>query len=82
MKLKTFACLAGLFLNLSPLSGQGPAKDPVRAWMNQIAQQQLQQSEDAIAAIHTVADAERRKATVHQKILESLGGSASNFGEG
>jgi dienelactone hydrolase len=48
--------------------------DPVLNWMNQIAQQELQQREKAIAAIHTVADAERRKVWVRQKLLESLGG--------
>ena len=43
-------------------------------WMNQIAQQELQQRANAIAAIHTVAEAERRKVLVRQKLLESLGG--------
>ena len=43
-------------------------------WMNNIAQQQLQQREDAIARIHTVADADRRKQEVRAKLLKVLGG--------
>jgi hypothetical protein len=42
--------------------------------MNQIAQQQLQQRENAINEIHTVAEAERRKQAVRAKILKVLGG--------
>ncbi len=42
--------------------------------MDRIAQRQLQEREDKIAAIHSVADAERRKAAVRRKILDALGG--------
>ena len=42
--------------------------------MNQIAQQQLQQRENAIAEIHTVAEAERRKELVRETLLEIVGG--------
>ncbi|HWB97587.1 MAG TPA: hypothetical protein VG672_12820, partial [Bryobacteraceae bacterium] len=42
--------------------------------MDRIAQRQLQEREDKIAAIHSVADAERRKAVVRRKILDALGG--------
>jgi cephalosporin-C deacetylase-like acetyl esterase len=66
--------MAALFLNISWLSAQNPAHDPFLAWMNQIAQQQLQQRENAIGAIHTVAEAERRKQWVRERILESIGG--------
>ena len=42
--------------------------------MNQIAQEQLTQRERVIAAIHTVADAERRKKYVRETLLKILGG--------
>ena len=42
--------------------------------MNQIAQQQLQQRENAIAEVRTVADAERRKKKVRETLLEIVGG--------
>ena len=74
MKLKTLALLAGTLLSPAGLDAQGPAHDPVLAWMNQIAQQELAQREKAIAGIHTVAQAEQRKQWVRARILESLGG--------
>jgi len=42
--------------------------------MDETAQQELQERAAAIDQIHTVADAERRKQTVRQKLLELLGG--------
>jgi hypothetical protein len=42
--------------------------------MDQIAQQQLQRRESAIAEIHNVADAERRKQWVRQTLLSVIGG--------
>jgi len=42
--------------------------------MDQIAQQQLQMRENAIAEIHNVADAERRKQWVRQTFLSVIGG--------
>jgi dienelactone hydrolase len=42
--------------------------------MDQIAQRQLQARENAIAEIRTVADAERRKQWVRERLLEILGG--------
>ncbi len=42
--------------------------------MDQIAQQQLQRREDLIATIRNVADAERRKQAVREKILAIIGG--------
>jgi dienelactone hydrolase len=42
--------------------------------MDQIAQQQLQRRESALAGIHNVADAEHRKQAVRQTILSLLGG--------
>jgi dienelactone hydrolase len=42
--------------------------------MNRTAQQQLDKREAAIAAIHTVAEAERRKKWVRETLLDILGG--------
>ena len=42
--------------------------------MNQIAQRQLQERQREIDQIHTVAEAERRKQEVREKLLELLGG--------
>jgi cephalosporin-C deacetylase-like acetyl esterase len=74
MKQATIALLFATFLSLSSLSAQGPIPDPFLQWMDRIAQEQLQRRENAIAEIHTVADAERRKKLVREKLLEILGG--------
>jgi cephalosporin-C deacetylase-like acetyl esterase len=72
-RLLTFvACLVCLVP--SSLVAQQSIKDPLLRWMNQIAQEQLTQRERVIAAIHTVADAERRKKYVRETLLEILGG--------
>src|SRR5436309_6835774 len=73
MKLATIA-LSATFLIASYLAAQAPIQDPLLRWMNQIAQQQLQRRENAIAEIHTVADAERRKKWVRETLLDILGG--------
>jgi len=65
--------LAG-FLVLPRVHAQEAPRDPLLRWMNQIAQQQLQQRRRAIDQIHTVAEAERRKRTVRRRLLELLGG--------
>jgi cephalosporin-C deacetylase-like acetyl esterase len=54
-------------------SQQAP-QDPLLAWLDRIAQQQLQRREQAIAEIRTVADAEKRKMWARAKILELIGG--------
>jgi len=74
MKLTTIALLCTVFLSPSSLSGQQATQDPFLRWMDQIAQQQLQRRENAIAEIHTVADAELRKKVVRERLLEILGG--------
>jgi dienelactone hydrolase len=56
------------------LSAQAPVQDPFLLWMDRIAQQQLDQRESAIAGIHTVADANRRRELVRKKLSEILGG--------
>jgi cephalosporin-C deacetylase-like acetyl esterase len=61
-------------LSFLPLSAQAPTGDPLLRWMDKIAQEQLNAREKAIAAVRTVADAERRKELVRRKILDALGG--------
>ena len=56
------------------LSAQQSARDPLVAWMDRIAQEQLDRRDTAIAAIHTVAEAEQRKQAVRAKFLEIIGG--------
>jgi cephalosporin-C deacetylase-like acetyl esterase len=48
--------------------------DPLLRWMNQIAQQELQERQKEIDQVHTVAEAERRKQVVREKLLKLLGG--------
>lgn len=74
MKQTAIALLFATFLSLSSISAQGPIQDPLLQWMDRIAQQQLQRRENAIAEIHTIADAERRKKLVRERLLEILGG--------
>ena len=66
--------IAAAFLSCFPLSSQAPADNPLLRWMDKIAQEQLDAREKAIAAIRTVADADRRKELVRRKILDALGG--------
>ena len=74
MKQTTIALLFATFFSLPSLAAQESAPDPLLQWMDRIAQQQLQRRENAIAEIHTVADAERRKKLVRERLLEILGG--------
>src|SRR5499426_1898104 len=67
----TFLWLMALFVTVY---AQQPAQDPLLAWLDRIAQQQLQWREQAIAEIRTVADAEKRKQWARAKILELIGG--------
>ncbi len=73
MKLATIA-LGVILFNLSSAAAQKPIEDPLLRWMNQIAQQQLQEREKTISEIRTVADAERRKRAVRETLLEILDG--------
>jgi dienelactone hydrolase len=74
MKSANIYLLCATLFSLLPLSAQQPAPDPLLRWMDQIAQQQLQKRENAIAEIHNVADAERRKEWVRQTLLSVIGG--------
>jgi cephalosporin-C deacetylase-like acetyl esterase len=62
-----------LFFAASGCLAQSPP-DPLLAWLDGIAQKQLDTRERAIAAIHTPADADRRKAMVQAKLTELIGG--------
>jgi|SRR5579871_3934026 len=66
-------CLV-LFLLVLPILGQQAAPDPLLAWMNRIAQEQLDRRERTVSQIHNVAEAERRKREVREKFLEVIGG--------
>lgn len=67
--------LATVFcLTASVCFPQSPSTDPLLAWLDRIAQQQLDDRERAIAAIRTPADADRRKAMVRAKLTELIGG--------
>src|SRR5438309_9972082 len=80
----TFLTLSSLCAQGSPEDGlsrwedqrvqQQPVDDPLLRWMNEIAQQELQARENAIAQIRTVSEAERRKQAVREQILQVLGG--------
>jgi cephalosporin-C deacetylase-like acetyl esterase len=48
--------------------------DPFLAWLDRIAQQQLDGRDRAIAAVRTRADADRRKEMVRAKLAELIGG--------
>ncbi|MEP7365522.1 MAG: acetylxylan esterase [Acidobacteriota bacterium] len=72
--MKLFA-LAGLVL--APLlcaQTAPPAPDPFLLWLDGIAQKQLDQREQAIAAIRDRYAAEQRKSFVRAKLMEILGG--------
>jgi cephalosporin-C deacetylase-like acetyl esterase len=70
----SISLIAAALLYFLPVQAQGPGEDPLLRWMDKIAQEQLQVRENEIAAVRTMADAERRKAVVRRKILAALGG--------
>src|SRR3989454_8491613 len=63
-----------LWLTASVCFPQSPSTDPFLAWLDRIAQQQLDDRERAIAAIRARADAARRKAMVRAKVTALIGG--------
>src|SRR5439155_16225642 len=66
--------VTALCLTASVCVPQSPSTDPFLAWLDRIAQQQLDGRERAIAAIRTRADADRRKAIVRAKLTQLIGG--------
>jgi cephalosporin-C deacetylase-like acetyl esterase len=73
---QTRALLLGcaILLCLTSLPAQDKPRDALVDWMDQIAQQQLQQRAKAIREIHTTAEAERRKQWVRKQMLDDMGG--------
>jgi Acetyl xylan esterase (AXE1) len=63
-----------VFLCFPSLPAQEKPRDALVDWMDQIAQQQLQQRAKAIREIHTTAEAERRKQWVRKRMLDDMGG--------
>src|SRR5216117_641479 len=74
MKATTVRLLCSTLLIAPLLYAQQGKPDPFLRWMDQIAQHHLDRRENAIAEIHTVADAERRKQVVREKLMGILGG--------
>jgi hypothetical protein len=66
--------MGAALLAFLPSQAQTTVADPLLRWMDKIAQRQLDARDKEIAAVRTVADAERRKKVVRQKILDALGG--------
>ncbi len=68
------------WLAASVCAAQSPAADPFLAWLDRIAQRQLDERERTIASIRTRADADRRKTEVRAKLNELVGGLPSYSG--
>src|ERR1700727_371162 len=66
--------LSAVLFDSRSFAAEPPAPDPLLRWMDQIAQQQLQRREDAIAKIQTVAEVGRRRQTVRETLLAIIGG--------
>jgi cephalosporin-C deacetylase-like acetyl esterase len=66
--------VCAVLLCLTSLPAQEKPRDALVDWMDQIAQQQLQQRAKAIREIHSTADAERRKQWVRKQMLDDMGG--------
>jgi cephalosporin-C deacetylase-like acetyl esterase len=80
MRIALLALSCSIFLGVVLTSAQQQAPDPFLQWMDRIAQQQLDKRDSAIAAIHTVRDAERRKKWVRETLLDILGGLPNYHG--
>jgi hypothetical protein len=65
---------AVLCLTASVCLAQSSSTDPFLAWLDRIAQQQLDERERTISAIRTKADADRRTTMVRAKLTELIGG--------
>ncbi len=68
------ASLLTFLLSASVALGQTDPADSFFAWMHAIANQDLEQRDQAIRSIRSVEDAERRKNLVRQILLTGLGG--------
>src|SRR3954469_4466381 len=65
---------AAFCLTVSVCLAQPASTDLFLAWLDRIAQRQLDDRERALAAIATPADANRRKMMVRAKLSELIGG--------
>ena len=74
MRITALPVLCAIVAGPSLVSTQNLPPDPFLQWMDRIAQQHLDKRASAIAAIHTVAEAERRKKRVRETLLDILGG--------
>jgi len=74
MKTAPAILMLSALLGATSLLAQEAQPDPFLHWMDRVAQQELQERQRTIDRIHTVAEADRRKQLVRQKLLESLGG--------
>src|SRR5712672_1588057 len=79
MKLRTplvvlvAACFILPALWLAAQSGAGPREQMI-GYLNGIAKTQLEARSASVAGIRTIADADRRKSEVREKILRLIGG--------
>jgi len=80
MRTTALAFLCSIFLATAIVPAQQNPPDPFLQWMDRIAQQQLDKRESAIAAVHTVAEAEARKKWVRETLLDLLGGLPNYHG--
>ena len=74
MRITALPVLCAIVAGPSLVSTQNLPPDPFLQWMDRIAQQHLDKRASAIAAIHTVTEAERRKKRVRETLLDILGG--------
>lgn len=74
VKTRTLLLVCAVFLCGASLPAQQKPRDALVEWMDQIAQQQLQQRGKAISEIHTKAQAESRKQWVRKQMLDDMGG--------
>lgn len=65
---------AAICVTASVCFPQSPSADPFLAHLDRVAQKQLDDRESAVAAIHTRAEADRRKAMVRAKLTDLIGG--------
>jgi dienelactone hydrolase len=80
MRVIALTALCSTVLGVSLLPAQKLPPDPFLQWMDQIAQQELDKRQSAVAAIHTVPEAERRKQWVRETLLDILGGLPAYHG--
>jgi cephalosporin-C deacetylase-like acetyl esterase len=75
MRTTAFLLCFSTLLGVSTLCAQSDRPpDALAHWMDHIAQKELDKRDAAIAAIHTVAEAEQRKKYVRQTLMDLMGG--------